>query len=337
MKRRTLIKQIAALSISLTGATAAQAIVPSGAEEPETPAYGKAEEIAPGVFFLKGKTRYFEDGNYQEVECNNGWIIFDDFVLLVDANFPGSGPAILREIRSTTNKPIRFVFNTHHHSDHLYGNSFWMKEGATPLAHVGVMEEIRKYETGCFGGAPGRWEQAQKRRTDLAAWPLLPPVLTFSDTMVIEDKHRRAELIHPGAGHTRGDGIVWLPKEQVLFAGDACLNGPYNLFRDAEVSSWTGSLERMAALQPKIVVTGHGNLGDGNTPRNQQHYFQLLLDWVKTAKLNGNTFEGVRSQLPVLRQRIAADPAAAVYLIAEPEIASGFSLESHIKRIFETL
>ncbi|MGX5817387.1 MBL fold metallo-hydrolase [Chitinophaga lutea] len=327
------------MSITLAGANAVQAMIPREPGLPASgePAFQRAEEIAPGVFFLKGKTRYFENGNYNEVECNIGWILFDDFVLLIDSNFPGSGAAILSEIRKTSSKPIRFIFNTHHHGDHLYGNSFWATEGATPVAYAGVLREIRKHETGYFGGAAGRWEQTREKRADLLQWPLLPPVVVFEDTLVIEDKNRRVELIHPGAGHTPGDGIAWLPKERVLFAGDACLNGPYNLFRDAVVPSWISSLDRMAALKPNIVVTGHGNLGDGNTPHNQQHYFQLLLNWVAQAKNKNEKIENILQQLPALREQIAADPVASRYLIADPEVAGGFSLASHVKRIFETV
>jgi len=155
--------------------------------------------------------------------------------------------------------------------------------------------------------------------------------------MVIEDKHRRVELLHLGAGHTLGDGVVWLPDERILFTGDSCLNGPFNLMRDADIKAWIATLDRMAALQPNILVAGHGPLGNAATPQAQQLYFKTVYDWVATAKKAGTTPDQLTTQLPTLRAAIAKDPIAGTYLIPEPEIAPGFSLQAHVKRIFETI
>jgi glyoxylase-like metal-dependent hydrolase (beta-lactamase superfamily II) len=58
------------------------------------------------------------------------WVIFNDYVLVVDANFPWGAREILPRIRATTNKPIRFVLNTHYHGDHAYGNAIFVDAGA---------------------------------------------------------------------------------------------------------------------------------------------------------------------------------------------------------------
>ena len=67
--------------------------------------------------------------------CNNGWVIFDDYVLVLDANFPSGAQEIIPKIRAQTTKPIRFAFDTHHHGDHAYGNQVWVDNGAVPVAH----------------------------------------------------------------------------------------------------------------------------------------------------------------------------------------------------------
>ena len=352
MKRRTLIKNLGAFAaLPLAGLSATKAAgpliepQPTALDEPdvhETPVPGAplfepAQEIAKGVYFLKGKTSYFSSGKIQESECNNGWIIFDDFVLVIDANYPAAASVILQEIRKTTDKPIRFIFNTHHHGDHIYGNRYWAQQGATAIAFEGMISELRRYETGYYGGNPGRWELMAQRRTDLSEWPLLAPPVTFSQNMVIEDKHRRVELLHLGAGHTLGDGVVWLPNERILFTGDSCLNGPFNLFRDADIKAWIATLDGMAALKPNILVAGHGPLGNAETPQRQQQYFKTVYDWVATAKKAGTSLDQLTTQIPTLRAAIAKDAIASTYLIPEPEIAPGFSLQAHVKRIFETI
>src|ERR1051325_6802513 len=111
----------------------------------------KVEMVAPDVYFHEGDLA-------GHGHCNNGWIIFEDYVLVIDANFPSGAREIIPKIRALTSKPIRFAFDTHHHGDHAYGNQVWVDEGAIPVAHTGVLEEMKKYETGLFGGGPGRWE-----------------------------------------------------------------------------------------------------------------------------------------------------------------------------------
>src|SRR4029450_9882528 len=86
-----------------------------------------AKELAPGVYFHEGDLR-------GKGHCNNGWVIFDDYVLVLDANFPSGAQEIIPKIKEQTNKPIRFAFDTHHHGDHAYGNQFWAENGASLVA-----------------------------------------------------------------------------------------------------------------------------------------------------------------------------------------------------------
>src|SRR5262245_28017853 len=109
----------------------------------------KVDPVANGVYFHEGDIK-------GHGHCNNGWIIFKDYVLVIDANFPSGAQTILPKIRAITQKPIRFAFDTHHHGDHACGNQVWVENGATPIAHTGVLEEMKRYETGYYGGKPGR-------------------------------------------------------------------------------------------------------------------------------------------------------------------------------------
>ena len=74
-------------------------------------------ELAPGVFFRKTQTKP------EFIGCNQGWVVFRDFVLVIDANFPNQADEVIKLIRKTTNKPIRYVFDTHYHGDHADGNA----------------------------------------------------------------------------------------------------------------------------------------------------------------------------------------------------------------------
>src|ERR1051326_9466999 len=85
---------------------------------------GQVERLAPDVYFYEGDLK-------GHGHCNNGWVVFEDYVLVIDANFPSGARETLVQIRKITDKPVRFAFDTHHHGDHAYGNQFWVENGAT--------------------------------------------------------------------------------------------------------------------------------------------------------------------------------------------------------------
>jgi len=229
----------------------------------------KAERIAPDVYFHEGDIK-------GHGHCNNGWIVFEDYVLVIDANFPSGAQEILPKIKAVTDKPIRFAFDTHHHGDHAYGNQVWVEQGAVPVAHTGVIEEMKKYETGYYGGKPGRWEESAKGRSDVAATKLKPPSLLFPKEMIFDDGKHRVELHYFGVAHTHGDGFAWLPKEGILFTGDACVNGAYNYVADGDTAEWVKTLEAAKKLGAKIICPGHGPRGAGSVLDDQLAYFEAL-------------------------------------------------------------
>src|SRR5712691_2335309 len=81
-------------------------------------------QIAPGVYYRAADRP-------KNIIANTGWVVFRDYVLVIDANFPWGARAILPDIRKTTDKPVKFVFDTHYHGDHAFGNSVFVDAGAT--------------------------------------------------------------------------------------------------------------------------------------------------------------------------------------------------------------
>ena len=267
---------------------------------------GEVQELAPGV--------YFHQGNLDKGHCNQGWVVFKNFVLVIDGNFPEGAEEVIAKIRSMTDKPIRFAFDTHHHGDHMYGNKVWVDAGAVPVAHEGVVEEARKYETGHFGGAPGRWEEEAKTRKDVRESELVLPVIRYPDRMVFDDGTMRVELLHFGVGHTHGDGWAWLPKERILFSGDACVNGPYNFVADGDIQDWIATLGKARKLDPRTVGPGHGPLSDGSVLADQQAYFEELSRLVAAAKTEVKTAAEMEARVSKLREEIVKKASIARYV-----------------------
>src|SRR5260370_40576282 len=100
--------------------------------------------------------------------CNNTIIEMKDSLIVVDANFPSGARLALEAAKKVSNKPVKYVFDTHHHGDHLYGNPVWTQAGATTLAYKGVTEELKRYE-------PKRWHAEGKQRKDVGDVRLAHP------------------------------------------------------------------------------------------------------------------------------------------------------------------
>lgn len=267
----------------------------------------KVEKVADDVYFHEGDIG-------RKGHCNNGWIVFDDYVLVVDANFPSGAQEIIPKIKAITDKPVRFAFDTHHHGDHAYANQVWVDNGATPVAHTGVIEEMQKYETGHFGDKPGRWEDTAKNRPDVAASKLKPPTLLYNKDMIFDDGKHRVELLHFGVAHTHGDGFAWLPKEKVLFTGDAAVNGAYNFVADGNIGEWIKTLEEAKKLKPKIVCPGHGPIGGPEILEDQQSFFIALRDEVKKLAEARKSADEVKAVVDAIKETLRKNDRIARYI-----------------------
>ena len=265
----------------------------------------KVETVAPEVYFHEGDLG-------GKGHCNNGWIIFEDYVLVIDGNFPSGAQEIIPKIKAITSKPIRFAFDTHHHGDHAYGNQIWVDNGATPVAHAGVIDEMKKYETGYYGNKPGRWEEAAKTRKDVAATKLKPPTLLFRKDMIFDDGKHRVELLHFGVAHTHGDGFAWLPKEKILFTGDACVNGPYNYMGDGDSGHWVRTLEAAKQLGATTICPGHGPRGGAQVLDDQIAYFVELRKEVK--KVAKKKPEQVKAAVDQIKAELQKNQRIARYV-----------------------
>jgi phosphoglycerate dehydrogenase-like enzyme/glyoxylase-like metal-dependent hydrolase (beta-lactamase superfamily II) len=284
---RTLVIRLT-LSLVIISAGACAAFLQRGADSIPASSPDDFVRLAEGVYFRHGDL----DGHGH---CNNGAVVFQDFILAIDGNFPSGAAACLADIRKLSEKPVRFVFDTHHHGDHAYGNPVWLANGALPVAHENVLAEMRRYE-------PGRWREAAASREDvkeLARGEPLPPIVTFPERMVIDDGSRRVELLHFGTAHTRGDGFAYLPREKILFTGDVVVNGPYNYMGDGNTESWLEVLDALSELDVEIIAPGHGPCGGRGLIADQRAYIATLRAEVAAGMALGKGLEDLQRTIVV--------------------------------------
>ncbi len=230
-------------------------------------------EIAPGVFFRYSSISA-TDMTVPFGGSNNTWIVFKDYVVVIDANFPKEAGDVIAAIKKTTNKPIKYVLDTHHHGDHAYGNCIWAKEGAKIVAHTKAARLLAS-------NGPKQWEDAAKGRKDIKDNELKQADITFDDKYVLEDDTQRVEFLHFGHSHTSGDAVAYLPKLKILCTGDACVNGSFNYMGHANSASWIRCLDGMAKLDVDLICPGHGSVSGKDLLTKQKRYFVELRDEVQ--------------------------------------------------------
>src|ERR1700730_3067119 len=242
---------------------------------------GTVKQIAPGVWFREGDLEKMG-------HCNNIIIEMKDYLIVVDANFPSGARLALEAAKKVSTKPVKYVFDTHHHGDHAYGNPIWTEAGATTLAYKGVVDEMKRYE-------PARWQAAAKGRPDVGELHRdapEPPKQTFDKSpFILKDDTREVRFYYLGWAHTRGDGFVYLPKEKVLCTGDAVANGPYNYMGDGNSANWPLVIEKARQLDVTTVPPGHGPPGSKEVLAGQAQFFVELRKSVADAIRSGKKLE----------------------------------------------
>jgi glyoxylase-like metal-dependent hydrolase (beta-lactamase superfamily II) len=233
----------------------------------------KLQQVGPGVYAAIGGPM---------AGSNAGFVVGEDGVLVVDTFFyPDAAKALLGEIRKVTDKPIRYVINTHYHIDHVSGDAVFKAAGATIIAHRNVPGWIHGENVHLMGGDKIRPEV----RAQIDA--LIPPDRTVDKATVLTLGKRRIEL-RPVTGHTGGDLEVSVPEAKVLFAGDILWNhvGPTTI--DGRITTWTRDLANLEALPGAAVfVPGHGELATAKDVDDMKRLFEDLTRLTREARQAG--------------------------------------------------
>jgi glyoxylase-like metal-dependent hydrolase (beta-lactamase superfamily II) len=237
------------------------------------------------VYFRKAQTEPFTG-------CNQGWVVFKEFVLVIDANFPGQAEEVIKVIRQYTDKPIRFVFDTHYHGDHADGSMQYAKIGATVVAHERSQPLFQTKGRDGFKQA----QQDKNRQQEYGSLSYAMPSLYFSHKLIFDDGEQRVELLFLGHAHTAGDAVAWVPRHGILFTGDACVNGAFNYTGDSNTESWIGVLGAMQELDVKQVAPGHGELAGKELLATQKRYFVELRAAIQQAIDTGKTLDQIKTE-----------------------------------------
>ena len=234
----------------------------------------KATQVSGAIYMLTG------------AGGNIGVSVGEDGVVIVDDQYAPLAPKIAEALKTITDKPVRFVINTHYHGDHTGGNEALGRNGSTIIAH----DNVRKYlaeGTMHFGEAIAPSPKAAL------------PVVTFDRTLTLHVNGEEVKVVHFPHGHTDGDSIIYFSKSNVIHMGDDFFNGmfPYvDIDHGGRVSGILANVDKVLATLPDDakIIPGHGPLGDKAALRKFATMLRETREIVRAGRKAGKSVEQLK-------------------------------------------
>ncbi|WIT10175.1 MBL fold metallo-hydrolase [Paucibacter sediminis] len=191
-----------------------------------------------------------------EGDPNTGIVIGDDAVMVIDTQAtPVMAADVIRRIREVTDKPIKYVLLSHYHAVRVLGASAYQPEHiiASQDTYELIVERGEQDKASEIGRFPRLFQNVESVPPGLT-WP----TLTFQNKMTLWLGKLEVQILQLGRGHTKGDTVVWLPQDKVLFSGDLVEFDATPYAGDAYFQDWPQTLDNIAALKPEKLVPGRG-------------------------------------------------------------------------------
>jgi len=185
------------------------------------------------------------------------------------------GKELISAIRSVSSKPIKYLIITHYHTDHFYGIQAFKEINTTTIAHKWAYEYLSDpYATQFF---KSRKKVLGKH---LKGTKIIPPDIAIDSEAIIDLETEVMEIKQVCKGHTKGDIIIYIPKENVLVVGDLIFDERVPFLGSGNSKSWIKCIDEIIKLKPKLVLPGHGTVlfGQENIINKANFTKQYILD-----------------------------------------------------------
>jgi glyoxylase-like metal-dependent hydrolase (beta-lactamase superfamily II) len=249
----------------------------------------KPIKVSKNTYFVQGLPEIGSSQN-QNFISNSGFVITPKGVVVIDAlGSPELAKKMLAEIKKLTNQKVVAVIVTHYHADHTYGLQVFKDAGAKIYA-----QELGKN----YLNSEAALQRLEASRVDFAPWINSNTHLVSASNWIANDESLDVGgvqflISRVGPAHTPEDLMIYVPSEGVLFVGDLVFRGRVPFVGNADSKGWIQSLDRIAALKPKVIIPGHGTFS--SDPQHDieftKGYLEYLMDSMRQAAQNMDSFD----------------------------------------------
>ena len=226
--------------------------------------------------------------------ANAGIIIGDEGIIVVDTLVSAKeAKRFLQDIRAISDKPIRYVINTHYHLDHSFGNAEFGVLGAEIIAHVNCGEAMRKSAVDTLANANAFGLTPE----EMVGTTLAYPALTFTDKMEINLGRVKVELIYIAPSHSNGSIIVNLPDKGIVFAGDILFTDFHPYMADGNIEGWQKTLDFIQSLNADKIIPGHGPISTNKDVADMKNYIAAFDKKAKELASGDNEIDYIVAEL----------------------------------------
>lgn len=223
-------------------------------------------KIAEGIY------SYIDEKNplpARSFGANAGIIMGRDYIIAVDTLISSKeAQRFINDIRAVSDKPIKYVINTHYHLDHALGNADFIRLGAAVVSHKNCKKNIKTTAATILQRAKNYGLTDEMMHGTKVA----EPSLTFNSGMEIDLGDRQVELIYTNASHTDGSIVIYVPDTKTLFAGDILFTNFHPNMGDGDIAGWIKVLDNVLTMDVAAIVPGHGPLSTKKDIQEMKEY-----------------------------------------------------------------
>jgi cyclase len=255
----------------------------------------QAQDLGPQV-------KNIRDGIYvyaaKAADANVSIILTREGAVMIDTGqTPADSHVAMGIVKKLTSKPVRFIIHTEPHADHTTGD-FVFSPPAVVIAHAGAVESMKKGASAILERNEKFAAESPAARDAVKGYRQVLPHVEYRQHMTLNAGERNFELIYLKGVHSEADTAIWLPRERVLWAAAAVGVKRFpNIRASLAISDILAAIKTMRALNPEIVIAGHGAPGTMQIFDEMERYYALLLERVGSMARAGKTLEQIKAEL----------------------------------------
>jgi cyclase len=248
------------------------------------------KKIKDGIFVYAGALN----------EANSTIILTQEGVVMIDTGqSPKDSHIVMAGVKKLTSQPVRFIIHTEPHPDHVMGD-FVFSPPAIVIGHAGSVASMKASDSFSPARIEKQMSASPEMRSAFKEFRLITPHIEYRDKLSLNVGERAFELYYLKNVHSEADTAIWLPKERVLFTAASVGVKRFGNHRPlVSIPDTLSAIKMMKALNPEVVIPGHGVPGTAKILDDMESYYSKLMDGVRQMVNQGKSLDEIKKELKI--------------------------------------